>query len=52
MTPELVDSLNLAVTILGGLTGSGGIVWIIRRTHSDMRDLHAGLRQFHGENAR
>ena len=52
MTPELVDSLNLAVTILGGLTGFGGIVWVIRRMQAEIRDLRAGLRQFHGENAR
>ena len=66
MTPELVDSLNLAVTILGGLTGFGGIVWIIRRMQAeirdlrtefrdlrtDFRDIRADFRQFRDENAR
>lgn len=35
MTPELVDFLNLAVTIPGGLTGFGGIGWIMRRMQAD-----------------
>ena len=66
MTLELVDSLNLAVTILGGLTGFGGIVWIIRRMQAeirdlrtefrdlrtDFRDIRADFRQFRDENAR
>ena len=59
MTPDLVDTLNLAVTILGGLTGFGGIVWIIRRMQAeirdlrtDLRDIRADFRQFRDENAR
>lgn len=52
MTPDMVDSLNLAVTILGGLTGFGGIVWIIRRMQADIRELRADFRQFRDENAR
>ena len=59
MTPDLVDTLNLAVTILGGLTGFGGIVWIIRRMQAeirdlrtDFRDIRADFRQFRDENAR
>ncbi len=59
MTPDLVDTLNLAVTILGGLTGFGGIVWIIRRMQAeirdlrtDIRDIRADFRQFRDENAR
>ena len=59
MTPELVDSLDLAVTILGGLTGFGGIGWTIRRTQAeirdlrtDFRDIRADFRQFRAENAR
>ena len=52
ITPELIDTFNPAVTILGGPTGFGGIVWVIRRMQAEIRDLRAGLRQFHGENAR
>ncbi len=59
MTPDLIDTLNLAVTILGGLTGFGGIVWIIRRMQAeirdlrtDLRDIRADFRQFRDENAR
>ncbi len=45
MTPDLVDTLNLAVTILGGLTGFGGIVWIIRRMQAEIRDLRTDFHQ-------
>ena len=52
MTPELVDRLNLAVTILGELTGFGGMVWVIRRIQAEIVDLRADLRQFRDEKAR
>ena len=51
-TRELVDLLNLAVTILGGLTGSAGIGWMIRRMHAKIRDPRADFRQLCDENAR
>ena len=52
LTPELVEPVNLAVTILGGPTGVGGLVWSIWRMQADMRDLRADFREFRDENTR
>ena len=52
MTPELVDSLNLAVSRLGRVTCYGGIVWMIRRMYAEIRDLHARFQQLRGEDTR
>ena len=52
MTPELVDSLNLAASRLGRVTCYGSIVWMIRRMYAEIRDVHAKIQQLRGEDAR
>ena len=52
MKPQLLDSLDPALTIPRGQTGFGGIVWATRRIQAELRDLRAHQRQFRGENAR
>ena len=63
VTLELVDSLNLAVTILGGLTGFGVVIWLLPQVQadiggprtdlpnlrSDFRGLHSDLRGLRSE---
>ena len=49
MTSELVAWLNLVVTTLGGLTGFGVVIWLLRRVQADLSGLRADCRGVRAE---